>query len=109
MPQNTFLALAILLVERAALSALRDAERPWGPTPLADQQLAGGIMWVAGDLVFLAAIMCVVAGWMRHEERDRPAADRAGRDAERGGDPGAARCVLAERLADEREQRRARS
>ena len=34
--------------------------RTWGPTVLQDQQLAGGLMWVIGDLTFLAAILYVV-------------------------------------------------
>ena len=27
-------------------------------------------MWVAGDLVFLIAILGIVVGWMRREERE---------------------------------------
>jgi cytochrome c oxidase assembly factor CtaG len=38
-------------------SAARTA--PWGLTPLADQQLAGAVMWVPSGIVFL-----VVAGWL---------------------------------------------
>ena len=71
MPQNTFLAVVIL--ERGGPSSTRTTRRctaPWGPTPLEDQQLAGAIMWVAGDILFLAAIFAILAGWMRSEERD---------------------------------------
>jgi putative copper resistance protein D len=50
--------------------------RPWGPTPLEDQQLAAGIMWLAGDLIFLSAIMAILVGWSRAEGRDAPRADR---------------------------------
>jgi putative membrane protein len=49
---------------------------PYGIDPLADQQLAGGIMWLAGDVILIGAILAVVAAWMRHEERDAPAAER---------------------------------
>ena len=49
---------------------------PYGIDALADQQLAGGIMWLAGDIVFIGAILLVVAAWMRHEERDTSAAER---------------------------------
>jgi cytochrome c oxidase assembly factor CtaG len=41
-----------------------------------DQRLAAGIMWLAGDAVFLTAIMAVVAGWMRAEERSTARSDR---------------------------------
>jgi len=42
--------------------------RPWPPSPLEDQQLAGAIMWFVGDAAFLVAILRVIAGWMRNEE-----------------------------------------
>jgi cytochrome c oxidase assembly factor CtaG len=64
MPQNTFLALAIF--------STRDVLYPHygsGAGALADQRLAGGIMWVAGDLVLLAAVLVVAAAWARHEEQ----------------------------------------
>ena len=44
-------------------------QRPWGPTPLEDQQLAGAIMWLVGDGLFLLAVFAVLAAWMRREER----------------------------------------
>jgi putative membrane protein len=59
--------------------------RSWGPTPLADQQLGGMLMWVVGDLAFLAGMAIVALAWMRHEERRtaridaRLAAERAAR------------------------------
>jgi cytochrome c oxidase assembly factor CtaG len=75
MPQNTFLALAIFSSGRVLYphyAGLRD--------PLADQRLGGGIMWVAGDLVLLVAVLVVAAAWARHEERqnrlNEEAADR---------------------------------
>jgi hypothetical protein len=39
-------------------------------------------MWLAGDVVLIGAILAVVAAWMRHEERDAPAAERRA-DADR--------------------------
>jgi putative copper resistance protein D len=68
MPQNTFLALAILSATFVLYPHYATNVRDWPPTPLADQQLAGAIMWVLGDLVFIGALMAIVAGWMRHEE-----------------------------------------
>jgi putative copper resistance protein D len=50
--------------------------RPWGPSPLEDQQLAAAIMWVTGDLIFIASLMALVAGWMRTEGRGLNRADR---------------------------------
>jgi putative membrane protein len=65
MPQNTFVALAIFSTRRVLYPHYGS-----GPEALADQRLAGGIMWVAGDLVLLAAILVTAAAWARHEERE---------------------------------------
>lgn len=65
MPQNTFVALAIFSTRRVLYDHYGS-----GPEALADQRLAGGIMWVAGDLVLLAAILVTAAAWARHEERE---------------------------------------
>jgi len=75
----------------------------WRVVVIADQQLAGGFMWVGGDLIFLAAVLFVVAGWMRHEDRATARAD-ARQDAERE-EIRRREGVLAERLARERAQR----
>ena len=65
MPQNTFLALAIYSTDRVLYDHYAG-----GRDPLADQRLAGGIMWVAGDLLLLVAVLLVAAAWARHEERE---------------------------------------
>jgi putative membrane protein len=35
----------------------------WGLTPAADERLGGGLMWVAGGLIYLLAIVLTVARW----------------------------------------------
>jgi putative copper resistance protein D len=76
MPPNSFLAVAILMAGAPLYPHYATLGAPYGIDPLADQQLAAGLMWVISDLVFIAAILLVVAAWMRHEERDAPAAER---------------------------------
>jgi putative copper resistance protein D len=76
MPFNSFLGMAILFAAAPLYPHYATLGTPYGISPLADQQLAGGIMWLAGDVVFILAILGVVAAWMRHEERDAPAAER---------------------------------
>ena len=101
MPQNTFLAVVILFATAPLYPHYATLDRPWGPSPLEDQQIAGGIMWLLGDLLFIAAIGAILAGWMRHEQRQERATDRR-LDAERS----AIRdreVRLAERLAGERD------
>jgi putative copper resistance protein D len=70
MPQNTFLAVAILSATAVLYPHYATLGRDWPPDPLADQQLAAGIMWVVGDIIFIGAVLAVIAGWMRHDERE---------------------------------------
>jgi len=85
MPQNSFLGVAIMSASTVLFPHYVTNLRDWGPTPLEDQQLGGVIMWVVGDLAFLAAMAVVVVFWMRHEDRRtvrldaRLAAERAAR------------------------------
>ena len=74
--QNTFLAIVILGASTVLYPHYATTGRPWGMTPLEDQQLAAGIMWVAGDAIFLGAVMALVWAWMRHEAREAPRLDR---------------------------------
>jgi hypothetical protein len=57
-------------------------------------------MWVGGDLLFIAAIAAIIAGWMRHEDAEAVRVDRR-QDAERASIR-AREATLAARLADER-------
>ncbi len=82
MPQNTFLSLAIYSASAPLYRHYATLVRGWGPTPLADQQIAGGIMWVAGDLMFLVVALALLAAWMQTEERSLARAD-ARADVER--------------------------
>jgi putative copper resistance protein D len=76
MPQNTFLAVVILYAAAPLYPHYATLSRPWGPSVLLDQQLAGAVMWLAGDLLFIGAIAAIVAGWMRYEERNTARSDR---------------------------------
>jgi cytochrome c oxidase assembly factor CtaG len=103
MPQNTFLAVVILNASAVLYPHYVTLARPWGPTALFDQQTAGGIMWLAGDMLFIVAIAAILAGWMRHEERDTARAERRA-DVERAAIR-TRESRLAERLAEERDRR----
>jgi putative membrane protein len=99
MPQNTFLALAIYSATTPLYAHYATLGLGWS-SPLDDQRLAGGLMWIGGDLLFLTAIVAVAFAWMRQEERDAPRVDArvagARREIERR------EAALAERLAAER-------
>ena len=76
MTQNTFLSVVLLNVQTVLYPHYATLVRPWGPPPLIDQGTAAGIMWITGDLIFLTAIMAIIAGWARAEGRDAERADR---------------------------------
>ncbi len=82
MPQNTFLALVIYSATAPLYAHYATLTLPWLPSALSDQQTAGGIMWLAGDLLFLLAILLGVGAWMRAEEVSTAREDRR-LDAER--------------------------
>ena len=75
MPWSSFLALAIFSAPGVLYPHYATLERDWGLSPLADQQLAGGIMWIGGDGLFLVAVVAMVAAWMRAEEAEGKRAD----------------------------------
>ncbi len=76
MPQNTFLAVAIAMSSVPLYPHYVTQLRNWGPSPLEDQQLAGSIMWLGGDLVFIAAVILLVLGLMHDDERQTVGEDR---------------------------------
>jgi cytochrome c oxidase assembly factor CtaG len=103
MPQNTLLAVIILNAGVPLYHHYATLVRPWGPTALLDQQYAAGIMWLSGDMLFITAMAAIMAGWMRHEERQAARAERVA-DGERASIR-VREARLAKRLAEEREGR----
>ena len=77
MPQNSFLGVAIMFSSTPLYPHYVTLQRAWGPTPLEDQQLAGAIMWLVGDALFLAAIFVVLAALARSEDRPQSRYDEA--------------------------------
>ena len=75
MPQSSFLGLAIFSAPGVLYPHYATLIRSWGPTPLYDQQWAGGIMWAGGDLLFLIAMILALWVWLRAEEREGRLAD----------------------------------
>jgi cytochrome c oxidase assembly factor CtaG len=69
MPQNSFLGVALMSTNTVLYPHYLTNGRTWGPSALEDQQLGGVIMWVVGDVCFLAGMAVVVGLWMAHEER----------------------------------------
>ena len=55
MPQNSFLGLAITSATAPLYEHYATLQRDWGPPVLVDQQMAGAVMWVGGDLIYLGS------------------------------------------------------
>jgi putative copper resistance protein D len=96
MTQNTFLSVVILNTQTVLYPHYATVQRPWGPSPLEDQGMAAALMWVAGDLLFLAAIFAILTGWSRAEDRG------SARDERRAASELAAIRVREQRLAERR-------
>ena len=102
MPLSSFLGLVIFSAQTVLYPHYATLARDWGPTPLEDQQLAGGIMWAGGDLAFVVALVLAVAAWLRHEEREnlredaRLARQRAAREAGMAAEAGMAQVARRE-------------
>lgn len=45
----------------------------WGMDPLTDQQLAGLVMWIPGGLIYTAAALAILTGWLRGIASTEPA------------------------------------
>ncbi|HEX8004009.1 MAG TPA: cytochrome c oxidase assembly protein [Mycobacteriales bacterium] len=72
MPLQSFLGLAIYSADRV----LYDHYAAFGGA-LADQQLAGAIMWAGGDAFMVVALGAAIAGWMRWDAREAVRVDAA--------------------------------
>jgi putative membrane protein len=72
MPAMSFLALAIYAADRPLYGAYASLPSPWGPDALGDQRNAAAMMWIAGNLALVIAMLLVAAMWKREDdERQR--------------------------------------
>lgn len=68
--QSVFLSALLTFARTAWYSGYTSTTAPWGLDPLADQQLAGVIMWIPAGLVYLAAGLALMVAWLRSTEPD---------------------------------------
>lgn len=77
MPFHAFLGVIImgapqLIAEEWYVSF----NRAWPPSPIEDQNIAGGIMWGAGDLISLIILSVFFVQWFRDSQREAARIDR---------------------------------
>jgi cytochrome c oxidase assembly factor CtaG len=51
--------------------------RPWGPSPLHDQQLGGDLLWCVGEAIDVPFLALLVVQWIRSDARDAARIDHA--------------------------------
>jgi putative copper resistance protein D len=87
-PFHAFFGVAIMMSDSLIVTSFAHPPAGWGVDTIADQGVAGGIIWAFGELPTVLVLAIVFFSWARSEERQGRAIDRA---ADRTGD--------AERLA----------
>ncbi len=76
------LAALITFAPAPWLASYTTSAARWGLTPLADQQLAGAVLWVPGGVVHLAAAALLFSRWLQQDAAD--VARREARTVEHG-------------------------
>jgi cytochrome c oxidase assembly factor CtaG len=68
--QSVFLSVLLVFARTPWYAGYATTTGPWGLDHLADQQLAGAIMWVPAGVVYVAAGLALMVAWMRVAERE---------------------------------------
>lgn len=68
-PIHAMLGLLFHEPDNVIYAQLAAIPRAWGPDALLDQQIAGAIMFIAGESLGLIALLLVAWQWASHEER----------------------------------------
>ena len=68
-PIHAMLGLLFHEPDNVIYAQLAAIPRAWGPDALLDQQIAGAIMFIAGEALGLIALLIVAWQWASHEER----------------------------------------
>ena len=69
--QSVFLSLLLTFARSPWYTGYAATTGPWGIEPLADQQLAGVLMWVPASLVHLGAALTLLVAWIQSTEHDQ--------------------------------------
>ena len=67
--QSVFLSALLTFAGTPWYASYAETTRAWGLGPLADQQLAGVIMWIPAGFIYLGAALAMMVSWLRAVER----------------------------------------
>jgi putative copper resistance protein D len=77
LPAHAWLGISIMSAKYViAGDYYRELARTWGPSLLKDQDIGGGLLWAAGDLVGLLVVAALFFQWTRADEREAVRIDR---------------------------------
>lgn len=83
LPFHAFLGLTIMnQSDGIARTYYESLNLEWGPGVIADQQIAGGLLWAAGDVIGLLLFLALAIQWSRDSDKE---ARRIDRDLDRQG------------------------
>jgi putative copper resistance protein D len=71
MGADTLVGVALMLTSHPLAPSTAMMRPGWGPSLLEDQNLAGAIMWVGGDVLMMLLMLAVVAQWSATGSRAR--------------------------------------
>jgi putative copper resistance protein D len=90
---HAFFGVAIMMAGSLVIDTFAQRPAGWGIDSLADQGVAGGLVWAFGGLPTVLVLAVVFLSWANSDERRARALDRA---ADRTADPAADRIAEAE-------------
>lgn len=67
--QNEVLGVSIALASEPLYTYYTTISRSWGPSVLEDQMLGGAIMWIPGGMMYVVAVIILVARLLEQEEK----------------------------------------
>ena len=68
--QSVFLSVLLTFARTPWYSGYATTTASWGLDPLADQQVAGAIMWIPAGGIYLTAALVLLVTWIRATERE---------------------------------------
>lgn len=77
LPFHAFLGLTIMnQSDGIARTYYESLNLEWGPGVIADQQIAGGLLWAAGDVIGLLLFLALAIQWSKDSEKEARRIDR---------------------------------
>jgi len=77
LPFHAFLGLTIMNQSDGLARTYYDSlNLEWGPGVIADQQIAGGLLWAAGDVIGLLLFLALAIQWSKDSEKEARRIDR---------------------------------